>query len=468
MQDIKERVALSSIAASAGLTVAKAAVGLASGSLGILSEAGHSLVDLGATILTYFAVRVSGRPADAEHHYGHGKVESLAALAETALLFLLSGVVIWEAVQRLIGHEPSHVQATPWAFAVIVISIAVDFLRARVLYRVAHETSSEALEADALHFGSDMWSSIAVLVGLIGVSFGHPSADAGAAFVVAIFICVAGWRLGRRTIDTLTDTAPTGAAEHITRIAMRVRRVVDVERVRARAVGNRLFVDLVVAVSRTLPFDQASAVKDDIVRALAAEMPEAEAIITTVPRALDNETVLERVMLIARNLALAVHHVTVHAIEGRLAISLDLEVDGELSLGAAHEIASRLEGAVREELGPEVEVETHLEPLQARRLAGHDAGAARVEEVRAALNELALKLGPIREVHEVRVRATGEGEIVNFHCHVDPSLTVHAVHEKVDDVERALRRRWPSIKRVIGHAEPRPVRARLAPASTSP
>src|SRR5262249_13211760 len=190
--------------------------------------------------------------------------------------------------------------------------------------------------------------------------------------------------------------------------------------------------------------------------------------VTTVPRALDNETVLERVMVIARNLALAVHHVTVHAIEGRLAVALDLEVDGELSLGAAHEIASRLEAAVREELGPPVEVETHIEPLQARGLAGHDAGAARVEEVRAALAEFALEFAPIHDIHDVRVRTTGDGEIVNFHCRVDPSLTVHAVHEKVDDVERALRRRWPSIKRVIGHAEPRPARAAVPSAAAHP
>src|SRR5215216_5794662 len=373
MQDIKERVALSSIAASAGLTIAKAVVGLLSGSLGILSEAGHSLVDLGATVLTYFAVRMSGKPADEQHHYGHGKIESLAALAETALLFLLSGVVIWEAVQRLIGHEAPAVEATPWAFAVVAASIVVDFFRARVLYRVARDNASEALEADALHFGSDMWSSVAVLIGLVGVAFGYAWADAGAAIVVAVFICVAGWRLGRRTIDSLTDVAPPGAAEHIARVARRVRRVVDVERVRARAVGGTLFVDLVVAVSRTLPFDQAAGVKDEVTRALAAEIPQAEATITVMPRALDDETVLERIMVIARNLALAVHHITVHAIGERLAVSLDLEVDGELSLGAAHEIASRLEAAVQEELGPNVEVETHLEPLQGGGLEGHDA-----------------------------------------------------------------------------------------------
>src|SRR6516162_4596186 len=161
----KEKVALGSIAASAGLTAAKAVVGVMTGSLAILSEAGHSLLDLAATVLTYAAVRVSGKPADKEHHYGHGKIESVSALAETALLFLLSGVVIWEAAHRLASGQAHPVEATVWAFGVIVISIVTDLFRARVLYRVAGETSSEALEADALHFASDMWSSVAVLAG---------------------------------------------------------------------------------------------------------------------------------------------------------------------------------------------------------------------------------------------------------------------------------------------------------------
>src|SRR5580698_5682942 len=188
----KERAALGSIAASAGLTAAKAVVGLLTGSLAILSEAGHSLIDLSATVLTYFAVRLSGKPADREHQYGHGKVESVTALAETALLFLLTAVVIWEAAQRLIGAQPHAVEATAAAFAVIAASIVIDFFRARTLHRVAAATLSEALAADALHFGSDMWSSIAVLIGLGGVALGYPSADAAAALIVAIFICIAG------------------------------------------------------------------------------------------------------------------------------------------------------------------------------------------------------------------------------------------------------------------------------------
>src|SRR5262249_4643456 len=162
--------ALSSIAASAGLTMAKAVVGVMSGSLGLLSEAAHSLIDVGATVMTYFAVRISDKPADAEHHYGHGKVESVSALIETARPFGLACVVIWEAVKRLTSAQPPEVEATPWAFAVIVLSIAVDFFRARVLYRTAEKTSSHALAADALHFDSDMWSSLAVLVGLLGIA----------------------------------------------------------------------------------------------------------------------------------------------------------------------------------------------------------------------------------------------------------------------------------------------------------
>ena len=459
MQDDKEKVALGSIVASAGLTVAKTIVGTLTGSLAILSEAAHSLIDLGATVMTYFAVRIAKKPADEEHHYGHGKVESVSALVETGLLFVLCVVVIYEAIHRLIAGQGHQVEATLAAFAVIGVSIVVDFFRARLLYRVAGETASEALEADALHFGSDMWSSIAVLIGLGGVAYGLPWADAAAALVVAVFVCIAGWRLGRRTIDTLTDTAPAGAAESVSRIVKAVPGVVALDRVRVRPVGDKRFVEVEVGVSRTLPLDRVASLKTAIIDAIRADMPRSEVNVITEPRALDNETIMERVMVISRNKALAVHHVTVHDIAGRLSVSLDLEVDRRLTLGAAHEVASTLETALRDELGPQVEVETPLEPLQPSRSAGRDAPPERVKAVTMTLGEIAATTGTIRDVHNVRVRETDEGEIVNFHCRVDPALTVQAVHEKVDEVERALRLRSPSIKRVIGHAEPQAGRA---------
>lgn len=451
----KEKVALGSIAASAGLTAAKAAIGLLTGSLAILSEAGHSLLDLSATVLTYFAVRISGKPADAEHQYGHGKIESVTALAETALLFILTAVVVWEALQRLTGAQVHAVSATLAAFVIIAASIVVDFFRARTLRRVADQTSSEALQADALHFSSDMWSSVAVLAGLAGVALGYPLADAVAALVVAVFICIAGWRLGRRTIDTLTDTAPAGVSERVASIARRTPGIVAVERVRARPAGAVLFVDLGVGVSRALPLDRVSAIKERLSRAVRAEIPQAEVTITTDPRTLDDETVRERVMTIARSRAVAIHHVAVQAISGRLSVSVDLEVEGTLSLAAAHDIASGLEEAIRDELGPEVEVETHIEPLPADLLAGRDASVARIAAVRASLIAEAAEIAGLDEVHDVRVRETAEGEIVNFHCRVDPALSVRAVHDLVDAVERGLRRHFPTIQRVIGHAEPK-------------
>ena len=451
----KEKAALGSIAASAGLTAAKAVVGFLSGSLAILSEAAHSLIDLAATVLTYAAVRVSGKPADAEHQYGHGKVESVAALAETALLFILAVGVAFEAAQRLLGGHGYMVEATVAAFAIIAISIVVDFFRARTLSRVAEKTSSQALEADALHFSSDMWSSIAVLVGLGGVALGYSWADAAAALVVAVFICIAGWRLGRRTIDALTDTAPAGVSERVTAIARSVPGVVSIERVRARPAGPVLFVEVAAGVSRTLPLDRVAAIKERLTRAIRDDIPEAEVTITTEPRALDDETIRERVMLIARNGGLAVHHVAVQALADRLSVSTDLEVEGTLPLSAAHETASRLEEAIREELGPDVEVETHIEPLPAALLSGRDASSARIAEIAAALAELADGAVSLGEVHDVRVRETTDGEIVNFHCRVDPALSVSAVHDLVDGIESGLRRRFPAIARVIGHAEPR-------------
>lgn len=456
MQDEKEKVALTSIAASGGLTAAKGAVGLSTGSLAILSEAAHSLLDLIATVITYFAVRISGKPADEEHHYGHGKVESVAALAATSLLFLLAGIVAWEAGHRVFGGKPHVVAATPVAFAVIAGSIVVDFFRARVLYRVADRTSSHALEADALHFSSDMWSSLAVLVGLAGIAFGYPWADSAAALVVAAFICIAGWRLGRRTVDTLTDTAPTGIAPRVMRIAEDIGGVVEVERVRVRPVGGDLFVELTVGVSRTLPLERVAAIKQDVAKAITAAIAGAEVTVMTDPRALDDETVLERVMVIARNRALAVHHVTVHTVGGRLLVAVDLEVAGNLTLKAAHDVADAFEAAVRDELGSDVEIETHIEPLQAGDGFGRDANPQRVQQVAEILSEVIRKLGTLRDVHDVRVRHTDDGEIVNFHCRVEPTLSVQAVHELVDEVEYALRQRLPEIKRVNGHAEPLP------------
>jgi cation diffusion facilitator family transporter len=449
----KEKVAIVSIVASGSLAAAKFIVGVAIGSLALISDALHSLIDLGATLVTLVAIRIADQPPDEEHHYGHGKVESVAALAEAALLFLLAGGVAVEAVGRL-QSGGTLVAFSVIPFVVLGVEMAINGWRARALMKVAKETGSQALEADALHFASDFFGSIPVIIGLVLSAYGYAWGDPVAAIAVAALISILGIRMARRTVATLVDTAPKGAANKVTGIVARIPGVVGVDQVRARAVGQTTFVDLTVAVSRTLPLDRVRALKDTIVAALRSAMPGVEATVTTEPVPLDSETVLDRVMVIARNRGLAVHHVTVHSIRDKLAVSLDLEVDGRLSLVEAHDIADRLENAIEAELGADVEVETHIEPLEPEGTRGREAPPERVRAVEIALTEIAARSGVIRDVHDVRVREADDGEIVNFHCRVDPSLTVDAVHEKVDDVERALRRQSPGIKRVIGHAEP--------------
>jgi cation diffusion facilitator family transporter len=453
-QHHKERVALVSILASGGLTLAKVAVGLMTGSLAILSEAAHSALDFAATVITYFAVRISGKPADEDHQYGHGKFENIAALAETAILFLLSGIIIWEGGKRLMGGEVHAVEANVWAFGVMIVSIVVDFFRAGALKKVAKQTSSQALEADALHFSSDMWSSLAALAGLVFIALGYPMADSIAAIAIAVLICVAGWRLARSNVDTLTDIAPAGVSEEMKAIARGIPDVVSIPRLRVRQVGAQTFADVEAAVSRTLPLDRVAEIKAAIRTAIVKKFPEAEVNVVTEARALDDESIMEQIMVIARNQGRAVHHVTVHQLENKLSVSLDLEVDGILSLGEAHEIASELENAIRAELGGNVEVETHIEPMQMDGVKGADAPAALREEISKVLQDLTKKDGVVKNVHSVRARETPRGLVVNFHCYSDPRLSVEAVHRAVDELERVFLAARTDVHRAIGHAEP--------------
>ncbi len=453
LHDRKEQAALASILASALITIGKLAAGLMSGSLALISEAGHALVDTGATIMTWFAVRVSGRPADEEHHYGHGKFESLAALVETGLLFALTAVVVFEAVRRL-ATQDFDVEAKPIAFAVLIASIVIDAVRWRSLKKIAAETRSEALAADALHFSSDLIASVLVLAALVATLYGFPQADAYAAFGVAAFVAIAGYRLGRRTIDTLLDAAPRGLAERLREAIGATPGVAHIDFIRVRPAGHQVFGEVGIAVARTLPMERVARIAEKTRLAIADVSPEADLTLTTRPCAVDDETALERTLLAASRLRLAVHHVTVQEVAGRLSVSLDLEIDGRMKLGAAHETASALEAAIREELGDDVEVETHIEPLEARELSGADASSRTVDEIARALSAHARAGGVVQDVHSVRARATNAGLVVNYHCRVDPDLSVDAAHEAVDAIDRLFRLERVDAIRVVGHAEP--------------
>ena len=449
---VKTRVAAISIFASAGMAAAKFIVGIIIGSLALVSEALHSSVDVVATIITWMVVRVSDLPADEEHHYGHGKFESISALGVIAILYVLAGGILVEAWSRLhSGTPPPSITAIP--FVVLLIDIAVNYWRARALQRTARETRSEALAADALHFASDVLGSVAVIIGLALAGLGFWWGDAAAAIAVAIMIAALGLRMARATVETLLDRAPQGVPEQARSAIEQVAGVVGVERLRARMVGATHFIDAIVRVPRTYPIDRVDEIKQKVQAAVTAALGDADVTFTAVPVALDNESVRERIMVIARNSGLAVHHVTVHDLGGKLTVSIDLEVDGDMPLKGAHDIAHNLERGIRDDLGAGVEVDTHIEPLEPELPFGTDATPERIETIRAALTRFAAETG-IHDVHNVRVRDTDAGEIVNFHCRAAPSMSVIKVHENVDEIERALRRAFPTVKRVISHAEP--------------
>jgi cation diffusion facilitator family transporter len=449
----KQRVALISLAASAGLAAAKLAAGLFTGSLGILSEAIHGVLDFGATVITWFAVRWSDQPPDADHHYGHAKAESVSALVATGLLFATTGWIVFEAIRRMAGGE-TDVSVTWWAVAIIAGSILVDLNRSRALSRVAEKTSSEALEADALHFSSDMWSSIVVLLGLGAVWAGYGWADPLAALVVAFFVALAGFRLGKRTLNTLLDAAPAGATERIAALVRAEPGVLRLERLRLRPAGATLFAGVVVSIKRTMPVDDIVALKGRLARRIREAFPAADVTVTANPTALDEETVFERVMLIAQRQGAAIHHVTVQSLEGRKAVSFDLEVPGALPLGEAHEIASRLEDAIEQELGPDVEAESHIEPLPGAEITGAEAEGPEREKVMAALASLAASSSRLSDLHNVRVRSCEDGLYVHYHCRFAPTDTVETVHGAIDRIDHGLRDLLPRVRRVVAHAEP--------------
>ena len=449
----KQRVAVISMLSSAGLASVKLIAAVFSGSLGVLSEAIHGLIDFGATIVTVFAIRWSSQPADDDHQFGHAKIESVAALLETVLLFGTAVYIAYEAILRLTTpHEPLAIAW--WAFAIMLVSIVVDFNRSRALRKTAEATSSEALKADATHFESDMWSSLAVLIGLGGVWVGFQWADSVAALLVSIYIGKIAWDLTSTTLNTLLDAAPAGVSTQINDIADKQNGILSVNSLRVRPAGSTLFVNLDVNVPRLLNLVSIADLKTSLVAAIQKKLPHADISITTNPVALDDETAFEKIGLIATHYNSSIHHITVQQVQGRMAVSFDLEVDGATQLAAAHDQATKLEDAIREGLGGDIEVESHIEPQPARLLMGEPAMPAETKKIEKFLQELAKSEKSLSDLHNVRVRHADGGLYVHYHCRFKPTETIDAVHAAVDRIEIAFSAKLKNVKRVIAHAEP--------------
>ena len=458
----KKRAALLSVGSALVLVSLKTFLVLRTGSLGVLSEALHSGLDLIAAIITFLSVRVSDEPADERHPYGHGKFENFSAFVETGLLLLTALYIIYEAFDRLFFHSV-HIQPSMTAIVILLVALGIDLTRSRALSHVAKKFSSEALEADALHFSTDVWSTTVVIVGVglvwAGEIWNMPYliyADAIAGLAVAAVILWVGSRLGRRTIDALLDAAPEGLQQEIARAVARMDGVLDVDRVRVRRAGNHYFVDATVSVARTASLEQVHAMSDAIEKRIGEIVP-ADVMVHAEPRAPQGEHLFEAIRAVAQRMGLAIHDLSALQQRGKLFIELHLEVDENLSLRDAHRQATELEEGIRELRDGPIEVNIHIEPL-GRHIATPDDGAGEMKQLSGAveqfLNGLPSEFDELVNCHDVHTRQVAHHILVSCHCTMKGALPITQIHDVTATLEDRVKEKFPQIHRVTIHPEP--------------
>jgi cation diffusion facilitator family transporter len=458
MRAEKRAVAGNSVLAAIAITTLKIVVGFTTGSLGILSEAAHSGLDLVAAIITFFSVRVSDKPADADHQYGHGKVENFSAFIETGLLLLTCVWIIYEAVKRLFFR---HVEIEPSvaAFVVMFFSMAVDFWRSRALGRIAVKYDSQALEADALHFSTDIWSSAVVILGLLLVQLGRAygvdwlrDADPVAALCVAGVVVSVSWRLARKTIDALLDAAPAGARNKIIAAVSQVNGLLEVDRVRIRRAGNRYFADLSVGLARNVTFQRSEQMAGAVRAAVHSVLPDADVIVHSVPRAGETENIFDRVRAVATRNNFNVHDVSVQALNGRLHVEQHLELDERLSLKEAHDRVTVLEAEIRHDVPEISSILTHIESEPATIETGDEV--LRDAALEKRLKAVAADFQEIIDMHDVEFKRVRDRLYVSCHCTLSDDLPLSRVHDIQTDLEIRFKQAAPELFRVLIHPEP--------------
>ena len=458
MRREKKAVALNSIYAAVGITLLKVMVGITTGSLGILSEAAHSGLDLVAAVITYFSVRVSDKPADAEHQYGHGKVENFSAFIETGLLLLTCLWIVYEAFRRLFFHTV-EIEPTVWAFAVMAASMIADYWRSRRLKRIADKYDSQALHADALHFSTDIWSSAVVILGLALVLFGreysHPllkRADPVAALIVACIVVYVSSRLARQTIDALLDAAPAGVRNRIIQEVYRMDGVLEVDRVRIRKGGNRYFADVSVAMSRNVTFQKSEQVSSEVASRIRAVLPDADVVVNAVSRASRQESLFDKIRAVATRNNLNVHDISVQDIDGRLHVEQHVELDERLSLKEAHDRVTRLEGEMKHDIGEISSILTHIESEPATIQATD--GVVRAPGVEQKLQSVKAGFPEVVDMHDFMFKQVGGRLYLSLHCTMEDDLPLSRVHDIQTALEGRFRQEVPELFRVLIHPEP--------------
>jgi cation diffusion facilitator family transporter len=451
----RTRAALLSVVAAVFLIAIKLVTGLITGSLGLLAEAAHSATDLVAALLTLFAVRVATRPADAEHHYGHGKAEHLAALAESAFLALASLAIGAQSLNRLFDGGGT-VDATWWAIAVLGVVVAVDAARALGSSRAARRYRSAALASNALHFASDLAGSVAVLIGLVLTAAGEPKADAAAALFVAVLVILAAVRLATQSIDVLMDRTSHEAEEGVRGALAGLD--VELRRVRVRHAGGRHFVDLVIGVAPDTGVGQAHTAADEVEEAVRAALGDADVLVHVEPREAEGG-LRERATVAALAIpdVREVHNVRVIHTAGGYELSLHAKLPGELDLEHAHAVISELERAIQVAVPELGRVHTHIEPLPDTDWAVRPGGSE-VAEQRAVIESVVQRYtGAPPE--RVSFRDAERGRIALVTIALPAEQPLGAAHQRAGDIEEAVRERCPQLVDIIVHTEPAADRA---------
>ncbi len=465
----KHSAALFSVLAAFAITFLKLLTGLLTGSLGMLSEAAHSAIDLVAAAITLLSVHAADRPADDEHNYGHGKIESLSAFLETGLMLASSVWIISESLSRIVHHHRLALPISIWPFLVLLLSIAVDYTRSRSLRKIAKEQHSDALAADAVHFGTDLWASLAVLLGLAATKCGEllhvpvlEMADPIAALIVAAIILRVSWSLARQTADTLLDATPAhqGATATQTRRKLihdlgRIDGVLSVDRLRTRRSGSNFFADVTLAMPRTLTFQRSEQITLDATSAIRRVLPEADVVIHSVPTATLAESVHDRVRAVAARANLSIHDVSLQHYDSALHLELHLELNERLPLREAHEIVSRLEADIHKEVPNIASILTHIESEPATIESPESLEQDRESQaLRQTLRQVAWSFPEVLDIHDILVSRHHDRVQVNCHCTLSDELPMAQVHQVITRLENAFKLKAPEVSRLLIHPEP--------------
>jgi cation diffusion facilitator family transporter len=455
----KRRVALLSMVAAAAMTALKLAAGLFSGSLGVLSDAAHSGLDLTGAALTFFSVRVSDKPADEDHTYGHGKIENISSFGEAGLMVISCAWIIWEAIHRIVRHSVA-LHHSVWPVLVLLTSIAVDYWRSHQLAAVARRTGSPALATDAFHFASDIWSTLAVLAGLgaswIGAHYQIQwlrYADPFAAVVVSLMILRITARLTRETIDVLMDQIPAETRRRIVREVEQVNGVLAVEQARVRRSGADYFADLTLALPRRYTFEHTGELVREATDAVHRALPRADVVIHTVPRQARTESIFDRVRAVAARNNVSVHELSVQSHHGRLRVEQHVELDETMPLLQAHAFVSAMEAEILRET-PEIDsVLTHIESEPAT-IEQREEMVEADRRIEQAMRDAAALFPEILDVHEIIVGRSGDHIHLSCHCTFPDDLTMGRVHEVMTSLEDRFKLACPEVYRVTIHPEP--------------